>query len=128
MLNDVLDLEREDIAQDPGHDAESADQLMAFLAELTDEDGAEEAEPAAMSWPLLGLLGLGHRARIVDRWVDAVRQGVARRASAGAWSWRSDASPRAVDKGGPAGGGARGCRCSRDRRPTRSARSWASRR
>ena len=43
MLNDVLDLEREDIAKIPGMTPEAADQLMAFLAELTDEDGGEDA-------------------------------------------------------------------------------------
>jgi N utilization substance protein A len=43
MLNDILDLEREDIAKIPGMSPEAADQLMAFLAELTDEDGGDEA-------------------------------------------------------------------------------------
>ena len=43
MLNDILDLEREDIAKIPGMSPEAADQLMAFLAELTDEEGGEEA-------------------------------------------------------------------------------------
>ena len=42
MLNDILDLEREDIARIPGMSPEAADQLMAFLAELTDEDSGEE--------------------------------------------------------------------------------------
>jgi transcription termination/antitermination protein NusA len=46
MLNDILDLEREDIARIPGMSPEAADQLMAFLSELTDEDGGEAA-PAA---------------------------------------------------------------------------------
>jgi N utilization substance protein A len=46
MLNDILDLEREDIARVPGMTPEAADQLMAFLAELTDEDGGEEAKPS----------------------------------------------------------------------------------
>src|SRR5918999_3539428 len=45
MLNDVLDLEREDIAKIPGMTPEISDQLMAFLAELTDEDGGEESKP-----------------------------------------------------------------------------------
>ena len=36
-LNDILDLEREDIARIPNMSPEAADQLMAFLAELTDE-------------------------------------------------------------------------------------------
>src|SRR5918995_1657854 len=44
MLNDILDLEREDIARIPGMSPEAADQLMAFLAELT-EDAGEEGKP-----------------------------------------------------------------------------------
>jgi N utilization substance protein A len=40
-LNDVLDLEREDIAKVPGMTPEATEQLMAFLSELTDEDGEE---------------------------------------------------------------------------------------
>src|SRR4051795_7971048 len=43
MLNDILDLEREDIARIPGMSPESADQLMSFLAELTEEGGEEAA-------------------------------------------------------------------------------------
>jgi N utilization substance protein A len=43
MLNDVLDLEREDIAKVPGMTPEAVDQLMSFLSELTDEDGGEDA-------------------------------------------------------------------------------------
>jgi N utilization substance protein A len=43
MLNDILDLEREDIARVPGMTPEAADQLMAFLAELTEEGGEEAA-------------------------------------------------------------------------------------
>ncbi len=42
MLNDVLDLEREDIAKIPGMTPETAEQLLGFLAELTDEDGGEK--------------------------------------------------------------------------------------
>jgi N utilization substance protein A len=42
MLNDVLDLEREDIAKIPGMTPESSEQLLGFLAELTDEDGGEK--------------------------------------------------------------------------------------
>jgi N utilization substance protein A len=41
MLNDILDLEPEDIAKIPGITAESSEQLLAFLAELT-EDGSEK--------------------------------------------------------------------------------------
>ncbi|HEX6644218.1 MAG TPA: transcription termination factor NusA [Gemmatimonadales bacterium] len=43
-LNDVLDLESEDIRQIPGMTTEAADQLIGFLAELTDE-GDEESRP-----------------------------------------------------------------------------------
>jgi N utilization substance protein A len=43
MLNDVLDLERDDIARLPGMTPAATDQLMAFLAELTDEENSEEA-------------------------------------------------------------------------------------
>jgi N utilization substance protein A len=43
MLNDILDLEREDIARIPGMSPEAGEQLMTFLAELTDEEGGEEA-------------------------------------------------------------------------------------
>ena len=49
MLNDILDLEREDIARIPGMSPEAADQLMTFMAELTDEDGGEEAAPPPAS-------------------------------------------------------------------------------
>src|SRR3954468_19166708 len=47
MLNDILDLEREDITKIPGITPETADQLMAFLSELTDEDSGEESRPKA---------------------------------------------------------------------------------
>src|SRR5215208_6281492 len=47
MLNDILDLEREDIARIAGMSPEAADQLMAFLSELTDEEGGEESRPPA---------------------------------------------------------------------------------
>ena len=47
MLNDILDLEREDIAKIPGITTETADQLMAFLSELTDEESGEESRPRA---------------------------------------------------------------------------------
>jgi N utilization substance protein A len=46
-LNDILDLEREDIAKIPGMTGETSDQLMAFLSELTDEDSGEETRPKA---------------------------------------------------------------------------------
>src|ERR687894_1766586 len=47
MLNDILDLEREDIAKVPGMTSETSDQLMAFLSELTDEDSGEDTRPKA---------------------------------------------------------------------------------
>jgi transcription termination/antitermination protein NusA len=43
MLNDVLDLERDDIARLPGMTPAATDQLMALLSELTDEENSEEA-------------------------------------------------------------------------------------
>jgi N utilization substance protein A len=46
-LNDILDLEREDINKVPGMTPEAGDQLMAFLSELTDEEGGEESRPQA---------------------------------------------------------------------------------
>lgn len=42
-LADVIDLEREDIEKVPGMTPERAEQLMGFLAELTTEDGGEDA-------------------------------------------------------------------------------------
>ncbi|MGH7703060.1 MAG: transcription termination factor NusA [Gemmatimonadales bacterium] len=45
-LNDVLDLEREEISKLPGITPEATDQLLAFLTELTDETGSDEAQPA----------------------------------------------------------------------------------
>ena len=49
MLNDVLDLERDDFLRVPGMTPEAADQLVGFLAELTMEDGesGEDAAPPA---------------------------------------------------------------------------------
>src|SRR5215470_16238007 len=47
MLNDVLDLEREDIAKIPGMTPETSEQLLGFLAELTDEDGGEKSRSRA---------------------------------------------------------------------------------
>jgi transcription termination/antitermination protein NusA len=47
MLNDILYLEREDIAKIPGMTPETSDQLMAFVSELTDEDSGEESRPRA---------------------------------------------------------------------------------
>ena len=38
---------REDVARIPGMTQATTDHLMSFLAELTDEDGAEEARPTA---------------------------------------------------------------------------------
>ena len=97
MLNDILDLEREDIAKIPGMTAETAEQLLGFLAELTDEDGGEEVAGRPDVDRLLGLLGLGYRGRLVVVGVDAVRKEL----QAGKiWCVvvAEDASPRAVDK------------------------------
>src|ERR687888_878380 len=47
MLNDILDLEREDIAKIPGITPEASEQLLAFLSELTDEDSGEESRSRA---------------------------------------------------------------------------------
>ena len=41
MLNDVLDLERDDIARLPGMTPEATEQLMAFLSELTEDNSGE---------------------------------------------------------------------------------------
>src|SRR5216117_607524 len=48
-LQDILDLEREDVDKIPGMTPELADKLMAFLNEMTEEGGEDEAEagPAA---------------------------------------------------------------------------------
>jgi N utilization substance protein A len=45
-LADVLDLEREDIEKVPGMTPELAEQFLAFLSELTTEDGGEDAGSA----------------------------------------------------------------------------------
>ncbi len=49
MLNDVLDLERDDFLRVPGMTPESADQLVGFLAELTTDEteSGEDAAPPA---------------------------------------------------------------------------------
>jgi N utilization substance protein A len=49
MLNDVLDLERDDALKIPGMTPELADQLMTFLADLAEEESAEA--PAAAETP-----------------------------------------------------------------------------
>jgi N utilization substance protein A len=41
-LSDLLDLERDDLARIPGMTPASTEQLMAFLAEMTDEESSEE--------------------------------------------------------------------------------------
>lgn len=46
-LADVIDLEREDIEKIPGMTMERAEQFMVFLAELTTEDGGEDAGAGA---------------------------------------------------------------------------------
>ena len=45
MLNDILDLEREDIDKMPGITPAAADELMAFLADLTAEESGEASPP-----------------------------------------------------------------------------------
>ena len=49
MLNDVLDLERDDILRVPGMTPEAADQLVGFLTELTtdESESGEDAAPSA---------------------------------------------------------------------------------
>jgi len=44
-LNDILDLEREDIDKVPGMTPAAADELMAFLTDLTAEESGEGAQP-----------------------------------------------------------------------------------
>jgi len=44
-LNDILDLEREDVDKVPGMTPAAADELMAFLTDLTAEEGGEAAQP-----------------------------------------------------------------------------------
>ena len=39
-LNDILDLDRDDLLRLPGIAPEEADRIMAFIDELTTEDGA----------------------------------------------------------------------------------------
>src|SRR5512145_102061 len=46
-LNDVLDLEREDIERISGMTPEAADELVAFLSDLTAEEAGEDAQPGA---------------------------------------------------------------------------------
>jgi transcription termination/antitermination protein NusA len=45
MLNDLLDLERDDILGIPGMTPEMADQLVGFMSELTTEEPGEEPAP-----------------------------------------------------------------------------------
>jgi N utilization substance protein A len=45
-LNDILDLEREDIDKVPGMTPTVAEELMAFLADLTAEESGEDEKPA----------------------------------------------------------------------------------
>ncbi len=46
-LNDILDLEREDIDKVPEMTPTAADELMAFLADLTAEESGEDEKPAS---------------------------------------------------------------------------------
>jgi len=50
-LQDVLDLEREEVDQLPGMTPDIADKLMAFLNEMTEEGGEDDAEPGAGAPP-----------------------------------------------------------------------------
>jgi N utilization substance protein A len=50
-LNDILDLEREDIDKVPEMTPAAADELMAFLTDLTAEEGGEGGEPAEGAQP-----------------------------------------------------------------------------
>ncbi len=88
---------------------EAADQLLAFLAELTDEDGGEEARAQGMS-RLLGLLGLGYRAGSGDRRRRRGAEGTAGREVLvrGRGGGRQ---PARHGESGPAGGGRRAFRC-----------------
>src|SRR5439155_20164935 len=47
-LQDILDLEREDVDKIADMTPEIADKLMAFLNEMTEEGGDEEAAPGAV--------------------------------------------------------------------------------
>jgi N utilization substance protein A len=44
LLNDVLDLEREDTLKIPGMTPELAENLMAFLADLAEDEAGTEAK------------------------------------------------------------------------------------
>src|SRR5256885_4723405 len=50
-LQDILDLEREDVDKIAGMTPELADKLMAFLNEMTEEGGEDEAEPGPADAP-----------------------------------------------------------------------------
>jgi N utilization substance protein A len=50
-LQDILDLEQEEVMAIAGMTPDLADKLMAFLNEMTDEEGAEEAPAAAEAPP-----------------------------------------------------------------------------
>ena len=76
---------------------EAADQLMAFLAELTERKAARRTHEPANEPGSWACIGLGYRARNVVVGVDAVRKEL----QAGkCWCVvvAEDASPRAVDK------------------------------
>src|SRR5512141_2283987 len=60
MLNDVLDLDREEISRIAGMTPETTEQLMAFLSELTDDDASEENRtPAGAGCAAFSGLGSG---------------------------------------------------------------------
>jgi N utilization substance protein A len=50
-LNDILDLEREDIDKVPGMTPGAADELMAFLTDLTADEGGESTEGGGSAQP-----------------------------------------------------------------------------
>ena len=50
-LQDVLDMEREDVDKIAGMTPELAEKLMAFLNEMTEEGGEDEAEPGPEPQP-----------------------------------------------------------------------------
>ncbi len=53
-LQDILDLEREDVDKIAGMTPEIADKLMAFLNEMTEDGGDDEAAPGAVGDPGAG--------------------------------------------------------------------------
>jgi N utilization substance protein A len=50
-LQDILDLEREDVEKIAGMTPDLTDKLMAFLNEMTEDGGDEEAAPGSDAAP-----------------------------------------------------------------------------